>query len=109
MARPKAGQVTKVGAVKQTIEALGKGADLTEMGKHLKDKYGITMDNQAISTYRSKILKGKKPKKKKTAAAAKVHAPSSNGLSLELLHTVKKLTHSVGAAKLKELIDLFGK
>src|SRR4051794_15653109 len=118
---------TKAQAVLTALQELGRDAKRGPIGTFIKERFGIDMKPDHISTARGEALKklagNGKPKAKKTTPPAKqeaapVAAPppkrtplaSSNGTAVELddILTLKGLVGRVGAANLRKLIDIVG-
>jgi hypothetical protein len=112
--------MTKMEGVRRTLRELGKNAMPLQIQDHLKNQFGIDMTVAHISNYKSEILRKKKGKRGKRAAAmvpaeAKAPAPASapgkgaGGFSLEDIQTTKALVGKIGADRLRTLIDVLAK
>jgi hypothetical protein len=101
--------LTKMDAVRQALKDLGKDAKPTQLKGHIREKFGIEMSTDHISTSKGIILrKGKKPRAKKLAVQKETAKPPAgrNGISLQDIRSVKDLVKKVGADQLRGLIDL---
>jgi hypothetical protein len=114
MPRPKknaesaeAANITKAEAVRR---ALAQGHAMPTDGvAFIKSEFGIDMGIQHFSAQKSQ-LKKQKGAKKKVGRPAKHPQPSMNGGAgiLEAMEAMKPLVASMGANKLKRLVDLLG-
>jgi hypothetical protein len=110
--------VSKMEAVRQGLQQLGRNAKPLKLQAFIKEKFNIDMTPDHISNYKSTILKSKgKPGRKpgtKTDPAAPAAAsmkPAGNaygrgGLSPDDVENVKTLVHRFGPTSLKKLIDV---
>src|SRR4051812_13427058 len=114
---------TKAKAVLLALQELGLDAKRGPIGTFIRERFGIDMKPDHVSTARGEALKklagnGKPPTKAKPTAAKKpaqveavliaVTEPSSSRTAIELndILTLKTLVGRVGAANLKKLIDI---
>src|SRR2546421_675302 len=117
--------ITKIEAVRRALAELGKDAKPSAIQPFVKERFGIEMTPSHITVAKGKILakasKGK-PSAKKSAAQKQVAAPkpaapethvlpaapkpTTGGVSLQDLGTLKELVGRVGADNLRTLIDL---
>jgi len=117
-------KVSKKGAVRRALRALGKGATPSAMRPWISQQFGIEMSADHISTAKGEILRGKGKKRtagkgneaKAASAVGKAAAPSSSGpgpaagtVSLDDVRLVKDLMGRVGAEPLRSLIDLLAR
>jgi hypothetical protein len=116
MARKKNGGMTKQDAVRQALSELGKDAMPTKIKGFVKERFGLEMTTDHISTAKSDILRraggkgksvAKKPPQVQLAAPAK--GGSKSGIPLEDILYVKDLVGRLGAEPLRTLIDAFAK
>jgi hypothetical protein len=138
MAKKKTGGINKLDAVRQAMAEFGNAASRTEIHKFVKERTGVDMNLDVVSSYKGAVAREAKkaaattpemmtvvhapvpatkrgPKKKPAKAAAKPlaaisPAPSSKatGIALSDIQAVKELVGRVGAKALKDLVDLFG-
>jgi hypothetical protein len=119
------GGISKQEAVRQALADLGRDATPTQMQGHIKEKFGIEMTTNHISTAKGQILR-KKPRKTapkplvqqaaastsepppQTEPAPQAHAASA-AISLADIEAVKDLVDRVGAPSLKKLIDVIAR
>jgi hypothetical protein len=107
--------MSKLGAVRRALAALGKEAKPSALQVYVKEKFGIAMQNDQVGNYKGKLLRGevgKKPAAKAAPTAAKPagHANGSkSGIGLGDIEKVKGLVGRVGAPQLRSLIDLLAK
>jgi hypothetical protein len=127
------GGMNKMEAVRRALTEMGQDATPSQMQPYIKQKFGIDMSTDHISTYKGDIRRKAggakaKPAMKKAAApkaasgqqsgAAKSQgAGTSSGkamqgagsVSLQDIQTLKGLVGRVGATQLRTLIDLLGR
>ncbi|HYT88644.1 MAG TPA: hypothetical protein VEL76_08035 [Gemmataceae bacterium] len=128
--------MNKMQAVRRALNEMGPDATPSQMQPYIKQKFGIDMSTDHISTYKGDIRRKAKEAKKaapKAAAAAKPAAakPAAKGkakakaapaaaakappkaaggsVSLHDIQTLKGLVGRVGAQQLRTLIDLFSR
>jgi hypothetical protein len=112
--------ISKMDAMRQTLETLGKDTMPKVIGDYLKTTYAIEMSPNVISTYKGLVLKGGKKKKKgrkagKTAAEGASPAASTSssgkigGFSIDDIRAVQELAGRLGARKLQELAEVLAK
>lgn len=101
--------MSKMEAVRRTLNELGKDAMPVAIQQHLKSKYQLAMATSVISNYKGMILKKGKRKGRRGRPAAKVGAAhGSNGaVRLEDLQAVKLLVARLGAAHVQTLAAIF--
>jgi hypothetical protein len=113
----RANGITKQQAVELALQEKGWDARPVDLKPYIKERFGLDMTAEHITTCKSKARKGKKkpapkaPGKPASQQSAKASAPRagnarSDGFSLEDLQAVKSLIGRVGAVKLRTLIDL---
>jgi hypothetical protein len=111
MARSKGADGTsKMEMVRSTLQELGNKTKPMAIQDHIKSKYGLEISKIIISNYKSTILRkgGKKrgrPAGSKSAAAAPM-VLGAKGIRLEDLTTVRGLVGRLGAAQLRQLVDV---
>jgi hypothetical protein len=117
--------LTKQGAVRRALSALGKTASAKDIQQHVKDTFGLDMTIDHIYTAKSNVLA--KGKRKRRSLRAKQSVPSeptpanppmqpapvprqpAGAISLEDIEAVKGLLGRVGVANLKALADLLAR
>jgi hypothetical protein len=113
MATKNGGPVTKMEAVRQVLAEMGKDAKPAEMQPVIKEKFGIEMSTDHISTYKGDILKKAKAKGGNKPAPAPVSRTASvtgsGGIRFEDVRATKELVDRLGADRLRALIALFAK
>jgi hypothetical protein len=119
----KATSITKQEAVERALKEKGWDAKPVDLKPFIKERFGLDMTAEHITTCKSKARKGKPAAKKKPAPkappqlattqpkvqVAKAGNGRSAGFSLEDLQAVKGLIGRVGAAPLRQLIDLLSR
>src|SRR5262245_3546852 len=110
--------MSKQEAVRRALEAMGKDAKPSAMQPFIKEKFGIDMTTDHISTAKGEILRRKKGKKEPgpkpqaaqpARAAPKPAGKAANGISLQDIQAVQGLVGRLGANQLKGLIDLLAR
>jgi len=126
MAKKNGGGITKMEAVRQVLAEMGNDAKPAAMQPVIKERFGIDMTTDHISTYKGDILRKAKGGKKAAApkgapapapAAARESsvsrdrpAPSGGGgLRFEDVQATKELVDRLGADRLRALIALFAR
>lgn len=114
-----AGPTTKNEAVLLAVQELGAKAKRAQIRDYIKEKFGIEMGLDHVSTARSYALRklgkparrkaGRKPRAAKVEGATETPAApkARNETIVEDLITLKTLVNKMGAEKLKSLISLF--
>jgi hypothetical protein len=111
----KANGMNKMEAVRQGLSDLGKDAMPKQLQPHIKQKYGIDMSVDHVSTYKSLILRRKAKRKPATptkdsangAARAAQAAPKKAASSLsDQVAMLKAVANSIGKEEAKKILDL---
>ena len=111
--------ISKMEAMRRTLAQLGQDAKPLEIQAYVESEFGIDMNTNVISAYKS-MLKAKKPAAKAAKAATApaangakaAHAPASKpagGISMDDIRAIKEMADRIGANKVKELADVLGK
>lgn len=123
--QPQEGQQEEQGAVSKTDavrEAISQGIDSPEEGTaFVRDRFGLEVSNQYFSNIKSRMKgqqgrpKGKPGRKPGRKGPAGKHAnarkePQANGQAdvLAALEAIKPLVASLGAERVKRLVDVLG-
>jgi hypothetical protein len=123
---PAAGKkLTKMAAVRQAFESIGKDAKAADIQDHVKREFGLDMTIDHIYNCMSEVRrqwkkKGRKGKKKKAAAAAapaaaaataapKKAAGGAGSVSLEDLEATQALVKRLGVDGARRLINLLAR
>jgi hypothetical protein len=96
--------LSKMDAVRRALGRLGSDAKPLAMKKYIHDAFGINMDPNMISSYKSSL-------NKKSAGQSRLTRRAGHGagnFSLADVQAVKQLTERIGADKVRELAELFG-
>jgi hypothetical protein len=128
MAGKRKGGMTKMEAVRQALAELGKDAKPLQLRAFVKERFGIDMTADHVSTYKGQILRKQqgagralKAKAAKPPAAPNAEpgqaAPTPQpkargtaaGIGLGDITAVKDLVERVGADTLKQLIDVLAR
>jgi hypothetical protein len=115
MARTAEQKMTKMEAVRRSLSELGKEAKPVQLQAHIREKFGIDMGTDHISTYKGTILKTKRNKKKSAKMSIKtLHAGWANGAHAKPASTclseqvamLKTVAGTIGKEEAKRIIDL---
>ncbi len=112
--------ITKMEAMRRTLAEMGQDAKPLDIQSHVKSEFGIDMNTNVISAYKSTLKAGKQPAAKPAKAAT---APAANGakaakapahktesgISVDDIRSIKEVADRIGADRVKELVDVFGK
>jgi hypothetical protein len=93
-------------AVRRALGHLGIDSKPKAIHEYVKEAYGIDMDPNMISSYKSSIKResaGRSSSRGPRRAAGRGRAA---GISLEEIEAVKKLTDRMGAEKVRQLAQL---
>jgi hypothetical protein len=112
--------LTKREAVRRALADLGPDATPTQMQGHIREKFGIEITTNHISTEKGNLRKkkgvSKRPGAKPAAqvAAARTVGPEKlaaapPAIGMEDIEAVKGLLERVGATSLKKLIDVMAR
>lgn len=100
-------QISKMDAMRQVIGELGYDAKTVKYQRLIKSRFGLTLDTNMISNYKSSI------KKEAAKKSALIPTPAATvpaaGFSLEEIEAVKELADKIGAEKVKQLVEVLGK
>jgi hypothetical protein len=105
MAKGKGSGVNKSALVREALEALGLDAKPMAIDAYIKEKHNVEVPRAIISSYKSSY-------KSKSGAPAKrgpkPKAAGGGGIQIEDLAAVRGLVSRLGAAQVKELVDVLG-
>jgi hypothetical protein len=106
-------------AVRQAMNVLGYEASPAAIQQHIKDNFGVEMNTNMISSYKSTIRekagmasqrrkkKRGRPRKVATAAsAAAAPAPAHDAVPWRDIRTIKDLAARLGKKGLRDLVEL---
>ncbi len=100
--------ISKMEAMRRTLAELGQDAKSLDIQSHVKSEFGLDMNTNVISAYKSTLKKAKKPAVESVPAATASVAKSDVGISVDDLRVIKKMADRIGAAKVKELVEVLG-
>ena len=107
MAKSKGGDVNKYALVTEALEALGYDAKPVEIDGYIKEKHNVEVSKAIISSYKSSI-KSKKGKAAGAKRGPRSKAAGGGDIQFDDLATVRGLVSRLGAAQVKQLVDVFG-
>jgi hypothetical protein len=102
--------ISKMEAVRRALAEQGYDAMPVAIQKHIKEKFGVQMDPNMISNYKSAI--------KAASRSAIIHAPKAStkvstkaagGLTPEDVRAVKELVGKIGSDQVRQLAEVLGK
>jgi hypothetical protein len=99
---------TKMDAVRQALEELGKKAKPPQIQTFIREHFGITMPPNHISSYKSSLLKKKRGRRRGRGRPAEGQpaAHPADGLTLRDLRAIKEMSDRIGAQRFRELVEL---
>jgi actin-like ATPase involved in cell morphogenesis len=102
--------ISKMEAVRRTLAKLGNDAMPAAIQKHIKEKFGVQMDPNMISNYKSAIKTASKSAIIRSPnASTKVPTKAAGGLTPEDVRAVKELVGKIGADQVRQLAEVLGK
>ncbi|HEY7158002.1 MAG TPA: hypothetical protein VH575_28865 [Gemmataceae bacterium] len=108
-------RTNKMEAVRRAMEALGYEAQPLDIQKYIKDNFGLDMNPNMISSYKSSLRKkaGMKGRRKKRGRPRKTEAPAAHAVAVSHdavpwkdLRTIKDIAGRIGKRGLRELVEL---
>jgi hypothetical protein len=109
-------RLNKMACVRQALAKLGNGARAKDIQGFLKQQFGLDMNSNMISAYRSSILKkaagqsGLIPRPGSGAATTVRRAtPADEGISLDDLRAIKELADRLGVEQVRALAGVFAR
>ena len=104
------GELSKMGMVREALEALGYDAQPDEIDTFIKEKHNRDVAKAIISSYKSSIKNSRKPTGAKPGRKPGVAGGggAAGGIQLEDLAAVRGLVSRLGASQVKQLVDVLG-
>ena len=103
------GELSKMGMVREALEALGYDAQPDEIDAFIKEKHNRDVAKAIISSYKSSIKNSRKPTGAKPGRKPGVAGGgAAGGIQLEDLAAVRGLVSRLGASQVKQLVDVLG-
>jgi adenylate kinase family enzyme len=102
-------QISKMDAMRQAIKELGYDAKTVKYQRLLKSRFGLVIDTNTVSNYKSSIKREQAKKSALIPTPAAIPAASVLGFSLDEIEAVKELADKIGAEKVKQLVEVLGK
>ena len=103
------GELSKMGMVREALEALGYDAQPDEIDAFIKEKHNREVAKAIISSYKSSIKNSRKPTGAKPGRKPGVAGGgAAGGIQLEDLAAVRGLVSRLGASQVKQLVDVLG-
>jgi hypothetical protein len=102
--------ISKMEGVRRALTELGNDAMPGAIQKHIKEKFGIQMDPNMISNYKSAIKSASNSAIiRSPAVAAKASTKAAGGITAEDVRAVKELVGKIGADQVRQLAEVLGK
>ena len=102
------GEMSKMGMVREALEALGYDAQPDEIDAFIKEKHNREVPKAIISSYKSSIKNNRKPTGAKRGRKPGTASGAAGGIQLEDLAAVRGLVSRLGASQVKQLVDVLG-
>jgi hypothetical protein len=102
-------EISKMGAVREALQEMGRKAKPLAIKKHIMEKHGIDMAPTLISSYKTTIQKkgGRSGIHRRAGGRPAGGTPGrKSAVNVEDVRKVKELTDRIGHAKVRELVDL---
>jgi hypothetical protein len=111
---------SKMAAVRKALQVLGKKAKPGEIQRYLRTEYGMEIERNHASSYKSTILGGRsrnRPRERAPAAPRDARPDGAGGPAAfekpadlkdykKYAQTVRQLAEKIGVDKLRDLVDL---
>jgi hypothetical protein len=106
--------LTKREAVRRTLETLGDDAKPAEMQGHLREHYGLEMNTNMISSYKSQLTggtgrrgkkRGRPAKATATVAAPRAMPAQAGEVPWRDIRAIKDIAGRLGVKGLRELVE----
>ena len=97
--------ISKMEAVRRTLADLGPDAKPADIQKHVKDKFGIGMEMNMVSNYKSHL----RTTTKKTTRGHVAPTKTAPGITLQDVQVVKELVGKLGVDQVRELAQVLSK
>ena len=101
--------ISKMEGVRRALTELGKDAANKELQEFLKTRFGIDMELQMISNYKTHLKAAGKSAVIRKPAEAAAAPKATGGISLDDIRAVKELLDKVGAENVRQLAEVLGK
>src|SRR5260370_40177788 len=92
--------ITKMEAVRRALGRVGADAKPLKRKPYIQKKFGINMDANRISSYKSAV---NKKEASQSRPSRRVGLGAAGNFSLQDIQTIKQLTERMGADKVREL------
>src|SRR5262249_27513360 len=95
--RTNAAAITKTEAVKRALAELGQDSKPLELQKHIKAQFGIHMEPQHISNYKSMLRSSGRSAMIRKSPKKIVRAATTGSITLDEIRAVQEVVSRVGA------------
>jgi len=99
--------ISKFEAVRRALKELGSDAKPLEIKDYIKKQFGIEMDSQNVSNYKSTLKAKSRRGPKHRAGSTPVTA--QGGFSLEDIQAVKEVADRIGPDKVRQLAEVLSR
>jgi hypothetical protein len=101
--------ISKMEAVRRALADLGSDGMPVAIQKHIKEKFGVQMDPNMISNYKSAIKSASKSATiRSPAASTNASNKAAGGITAEDVRAVKELVGKIGADQVRQLAEVLG-
>ena len=97
---------SSMGAVRMAMRALGHDVATQALHDHIQSEYGLNIHNNKISAYKSSIRKQAGLKSTRGRGTSRPAKADVSRINMDDIRAVKQLADRIGAARLRELIDV---
>ena len=103
--------ITKWDAVQRALAELGKDAKPLAIKDFIKSKFGLNMESQLISNYKSAISRkaGKQGPVILRPAPPAASAGSAGGITVDDIRAVKEVVARIGADQVRQLTEVLAR
>jgi hypothetical protein len=101
--------MTKFEAVRRALAELGPDAMPLSIKDYLRKNFGIDMEPQNISNYKSTLKASERRAPNRQREAKGAAETSTGGFSLEEIQAVKEVADRIGADKVRQLAQVLSK
>jgi hypothetical protein len=98
--------ISKMEAVRRTLNELGNEAKPVEIQRHVKEKFGIKMELNMVSNYKSSLKTASKSAIIRTPTPA---TKAAGGITPTDVQAVKELVEKIGTEQVRQLAEVLGK
>jgi len=101
--------ISKLEAIRQALATIGREAMPTQLLEFVKSKFGIDMELEMVSNYKSLLGKKEAEQSRIIRKPKSAGGTSSGGISLDDIRAVKEVMDRLGAEKVRQLTEVLSK